>query len=84
MNDDPLAPRPPPLFSGIPIYKDDLVSKTRTERDEDGEPVRDANGQIVEVEVLCWKIFDAIHVHPDNWELFTEMVKAGKDPSSGS
>lgn len=67
-----------PLFRGIPVHKSDIVPKTKTKRDDEGEPVRDADGKVVEEEVLCWQILGEIHVHPDNWDLFVEMLEKKK------
>jgi hypothetical protein len=67
-----------PLFRGIPVHKSDLVSKTKTKRDDKGEPVRDADGKVIEVEIICWKILGEIHVHPDNWDKFVEMLEKEK------
>lgn len=68
-----------PLYKGIPVYKDDLISKTRPERNDKGELIRDADGNVIMVEIICWKIMDDLHVHPDNWDKFVEMLEKGKE-----
>lgn len=69
-----------PDFRGIPVHKSDLVSKTKTKRDDNGEPVRDADGKVIEEEILCWQILGEFHVHPDNWDKFVEMLDKVKAP----
>jgi hypothetical protein len=72
-----------PLFSGIPVHKNDLISKTKTRRDDEGEPVLDADGKVIEDEVICCKIFGEIHVHPDNWDKFLGMLDKVKPSEPG-